>query len=167
MAYFFRDPERRSPDLPGALLAPADGRVLDVRDRVDDPFVGPAREVSIFLSPLDVHVNRAPLAGRVVSVAHRPGAFHPAYRPEAGGNEQTTVALQGVAGRVVVRQVAGTLARRIVCRVSPGDRVEAGQRFGLIRFGSRTDLLVPAATRLLVERGDRVRGGETIVGFLP
>jgi phosphatidylserine decarboxylase len=168
MAFFFRDPERTPPSLPGAILAPADGKVLEVRDGLDDPFVGPARMVSIFLSPLDVHVNRAPLGGLVVGVEYRPGEKVAAYRPDAGErNERTVVAIQGEAARVVVRQVAGALARRIVCRVRPGDKVALGERFGLIKFGSRTDVVMPAAADVRVRRGDRVRGGETVVGVLP
>lgn len=168
MAFFFRDPERAAPAIPGAILAPADGRVVDVRVGVDDPFVGPAQAVSIFLSPLDVHVNRSPLAGLVVGVEYRPGAKMAAYRPEASDrNERTTIAIQGEAARVVVRQIAGVLARRIVCRVRPGDKLASGERFGLIKFGSRTDLIVPASVQLSVKRGDRVLGGSTVVGVLP
>jgi phosphatidylserine decarboxylase len=168
MAVFFRDPERAAPAIPGAILAPADGRVVDVRAGVDDPFVGAAQAMSIFLSPLDVHINRSPLAGLVVDVEYRPGAKVAAYRPEASDrNERTTIAIQGEVGRVVVRQIAGVLARRIVCRVRPGDKLAAGERFGLIKFGSRTDLIVPAAVRLRVRLGDRVRGGETVVAVLP
>ena len=168
MAFFFRDPERAAPALPGAILAPADGRVVDVRVTGDDPFVGASQTVSIFLSPLDVHINRTPLAGLIVDVQYRPGAKMAAYRPEASEqNERTVIAIQGESGRVVVRQIAGVLARRIVCRVKPGDKLAAGERFGLIKFGSRTDLVVPAAVRLRVQKGDRVRGGETVVGVLP
>ena len=168
MAFFFRDPDRTAPATPGAILAPADGRVMDVRTAVDDPFVGAAQAVSIFLSPLDVHVNRSPLAGLVVGVEYRPGAKLAAYRPEASEqNERTTIAIQGEAVRVVVRQIAGVLARRIVCRVQPGDKLASGERFGLIKFGSRTDLIVPASVRLRVKAGDRVRGGETVMGVLP
>ncbi|MGH7264104.1 MAG: phosphatidylserine decarboxylase family protein [Candidatus Rokuibacteriota bacterium] len=168
MAYFFRDPERTPPAVPGAVLAPADGRVVDVRTDVHDPFVGPARQVSIFLSPLDVHVNRAAIEGRVVSVDYRPGAFLPAYRPEASArNEQTAVSLEGPSGRVVMRQIAGVLARRIVCRVRPGDALRVGERFGMIKFGSRMDVVMPAGARLSVSVGDRVRAGETILGVLP
>jgi phosphatidylserine decarboxylase len=168
MAFFFRDPERTAPAMPGAILAPADGRVVDVRLGVDDPFVGSAQALSIFLSPLDVHVNRSPLAGLVVGVEYRPGAKMAAFRPEASErNERTTIAIQGEAARVVVRQIAGVLARRIVCRVRPGDKLASGERFGLIKFGSRTDLIMPASVRLSVKRGDRVRGGSTVVGVLP
>jgi phosphatidylserine decarboxylase len=168
MAFFFRDPERTAPALPGAILAPADGQVVDVRATGADPFVGESQTVSIFLSPLDVHINRAPLAGLIVDVQYRPGAKMAAYRPEASErNERTAISIQGEAGRVVVRQIAGVLARRIVCRVRPGDKLGAGERFGLIKFGSRTDLVVPAAVRLRVRKGDRVRGGETVVGVMP
>lgn len=168
MAFFFRDPERTAPIGPGVILAPADGRVTDVRASVDDPFVGPAQAVSIFLSPLDVHVNRSPLAGLVVGVEYRPGEKMAAYRAEASErNERTTISIQGESARVVVRQIAGVLARRIVCRVRPGDKLGSGERFGLIKFGSRTDLIVPASARLSVKVGDRVRGGETVMGVLP
>jgi phosphatidylserine decarboxylase len=168
MAFFFRDPERTPPSLGGAILAPADGKVVDARAAVDDAFVGPAQAVSIFLSPLDVHVNRAPLAGLVVEVEHRPGAKTAAFRVAASErNERTSIAIQGEAGRVVVRQIAGVLARRIVCRVRPGDKLAAGQRFGMIRFGSRADVIMPAAVQLRVRVGDRVRAGESVLGVLP
>lgn len=167
MAFFFRDPERTPPTMAGAVVAPADGRVTDVRDGVTDPFVGPAHQVSIFLSPLDVHVNRAAIGGLVVSVDYRPGAFVPAYRPEASRlNEQTAIAIQGERGRVVMRQVAGVLARRVVCRVRAGDKLAAGERFGMIKFGSRMDVVMPATARLRVRPGDRTRAGETILGVL-
>ncbi|HYB42060.1 MAG TPA: phosphatidylserine decarboxylase family protein [Candidatus Methylomirabilis sp.] len=163
---FFRDPERTPPDLPGAVLAPADGKVLAVAD-VEDGWVGPALRVSIFLSPLDVHINRAPVAGLVRAVEHRAGQFRAAYRPEASEvNERCTLALEADGGRIAVRQIAGVLARRIVCRVRAGDKLARGERYGLIRFGSRTDLFVPRPTALRVRVGDRVRGGESIVAVL-
>jgi phosphatidylserine decarboxylase len=164
---FFRDPEREIPSVPGGLLAPADGKVVEIREVVDS-FVGEATRVSIFLSPLDVHVNRSPLAGLVTDVDYRPGRFLAAYRSEASEvNEQCTLALQGEAARVTVRQIAGVLARRIVCRARPGDKLAAGERFGMIRFGSRTELVIPRGTRLRVREGDRVRGGESVIGVLP
>jgi phosphatidylserine decarboxylase len=163
---FFRDPERRPPEVPGAVLAPADGKVMEIAD-VEDRWVGPAVRVSIFLSPLDVHVNRSPVAGLVRTVEYAPGRFKAAYKAEASEeNERCTVALDGDSARVAVRQIAGVLARRIVCRVRAGDKLEAGERFGLIRFGSRTDLMVPRPTEMRVKRGDRVKGGETIMGVL-
>jgi phosphatidylserine decarboxylase len=163
---FFRDPERTPPALPGGVLAPADGRVMAVTE-VMDAWVGPAVRVSIFLSPLDVHVNRAPVGGLVKNVEYAPGRFMAAYRPEASEeNERCTVSVEGEAARVAVKQIAGVVARRIVCRVRPGDSFRAGERYGLIRFGSRTDLGVPRGTDIRVRVGDRVRGGESVMGVL-
>jgi phosphatidylserine decarboxylase len=163
---FFRDPERTPPVGPGLVLAPADGRVMRI-DEVEDPWVGRAVRASIFLSPLDVHVNRSPVAGLVDSVRYEAGRFMAAYRDEASElNERCTIALQGDATRIGVKQIAGVLARRIVCRVRAGDKLVAGERFGLIRFGSRTDLVVPRSTEIRVKIGDSVRGGETVMGVL-
>ncbi len=163
---FFRDPERHRPDVPGAVLAPADGRVREIRE-VDDPFVGEAVRVSIFLSPLDVHVNRSPIDALVTEVEYRRGRFLAAYRAEASEeNERCRIALQGESARVTVTQIAGVVARRVVCRVRPGDKLRAGDRFGLIRFGSRTDLFVPKGTDLRCRSGDKVQGGATILGVL-
>ena len=163
---FFRDPERRPPDVSGAVVAPADGKVMEV-EAADDAWVGSAMRLSIFLSPLDVHVNRAPVAASVAGVEYKAGKFLAAYRPEASDvNERCTLTLAGSA-HVAVRQIAGVLARRIVCRVRTGDTLERGERYGLIRFGSRTDLFVPCASDIRVRVGDRVRGGETIMALLP
>lgn len=163
---FFRDPERVAPELPGAVLAPADGRVMVVTEVVD-PWVGPGTRMSIFLSPLDVHINRAPTGGLVKNVEYTAGRFLAAYRPEASEqNERCAVSLDGERARLTVTQISGVLARRIVCRVRPGDTLRAGERYGLIRFGSRTDLVVPTGTELRVRVGDRVRGGETVMGVL-
>ena len=160
---FFRDPERRPPDEATALLAPADGRVTEA---------GPANEgepgtqrVSIFLSILDVHVNRAPAAGEVRAVRYREGAFRAAFRKDAAErNERNELEMTTERGTIRIRQIAGVVARRIVCRVRAGDRLARGERFGLIRFGSRTDLLLPAGVSLAVRPGDRVRGGLTVIG---
>ena len=163
---FFRDPERTPSALPGAVLAPADGRVMAIAE-VTDPWVGPAVRVSIFLSALDVHVNRAPIGGLVKNVEYVAGRFLAAYRPEASEqNERCTVSLEGETARVAVRQIAGVLARRIVCRARPGETLGTGERFGLIRFGSRTDLVVPRGTQVRIAVGDRVRGGESVMGVL-
>jgi phosphatidylserine decarboxylase len=163
---FFRDPDRTAPDLPGAVLAPADGRVMVITEALD-PWVGPAVRVSIFLSPLDVHVNRAPVGGLVKNVEYVAGRFLAAYRPEASEqNERCAVSLDGDRARVTVTQISGVLARRIVCRVRPGDTLRAGQRYGLIRFGSRTDLVLPRGSELRVRVGERVRGGESVMGVL-
>ena len=163
---FFRDPERPIPPVAHGVLSPADGRVTSVEDAVD-PFVGPSRRVSIFLSPLDVHVNRAPIGGLVTDTVYTPGRFVAAYDPSAGEvNERCAVRIQGDEARVTVVQVAGVVARRIVCRVGAGDKLEAGQRFGMIRFGSRTDCYMPKSTDVRVKVGDRVVGGITVVGIL-
>jgi phosphatidylserine decarboxylase len=163
---FFRDPEREVPSVPGGVLSPADGRVLSV-DAVEDRFVGPAVRVAIFLSPLDVHVNRAPVAGLVVGTVYSRGRFLAAYRSEAeDANERCSLHLQGDAARVTVVQIAGVIARRIVCRVRPGDKLAAGERFGMIRFGSRTDCVMPRGTDVRVRVGDRVTGGITVLGLL-
>jgi len=163
---FFRDPEREVPSVPGGVLSPADGRVLSV-DAVEDRFVGPAVRVAIFLSPLDVHVNRAPVAGLVVGTVYSRGRFLAAYRSEAeDANERCSLHLQGDAARVTVVQIAGVVARRIVCRVRPGDKLTAGERFGMIRFGSRTDCVMPRGTDVRVRVGDRVTGGITALDVM-
>jgi len=164
---FFRDPERVIPAVAHGVLAPADGRVLAVEDCLD-PFVGSAVRVAIFLSPLDVHVNRAPIGGLVVGVAYTPGRFLAAYRPDAGeANERCAVHLQGEGARVTVTQIAGVVARRVVCRARVGDKLEAGERYGMIRFGSRTDCTMPRGTDVRVAAGDRVQAGVTVIGVLP
>ena len=168
MILFFRDPERVPTEIPEALVSPADGRVL---------FAGPAnrtlappgvwQQISIFLSPLDVHVNRIPISGRVTRVEHVTGAFLPAFRQDAASrNERTEIWLDHSGQTIVFRQVVGTLARRVVCRVTPGTTVHTGQRFGIMKFGSRMDLFLPNSATLVVRGGDRVRGGETIVARL-
>ncbi len=162
---FFRDPEREVPQIPHAVLAPADGRVTEVTDGLD-PWVGPSVRISIFLSPLDVHVNRAPIAGLVAAVEYTAGRFVAAYRSEAEDNERSVLRLEGEQARVTVVQIAGAVARRIVCRVRPGDKLEAGERFGMIRFGSRTDLYVPRGTEIRVRPDDHVTGGVTVMGML-
>ena len=162
---FFRDPERAIPIVANGVLAPADGRVLSVQDAVD-PFVGPAVRVAIFLSPLDVHVNRSPIAGVVADALYTPGRFVAAYDPSAEDNERCAVRLQGDHARVTVVQIAGVVARRIVCRVGPGDKLAAGERFGMIRFGSRTDCYMPRSAEVTVRVGERVRGGQTVIGVL-
>jgi phosphatidylserine decarboxylase len=164
-AGFFRDPDRVIPALVNGVLAPADGRVMSVEDAVD-PFVGPSVRVAIFLSPLDVHVNRAPIAGVVADTAYTPGRFVAAWDPAAEANERCAIRLQGEHTRVTVVQIAGIVARRIVCRVGSGDKLAAGERFGMIRFGSRTDCYMPRTTEITVRVGESVRGGQTVIGVL-
>ncbi len=161
-AWFFRDPERAIPEGPGLVVSPADGKVVAVVDGPDGP------SVAIFLNVFDVHVNRAPVGGTVESVTYRRGSFLAAFDERAGDlNEQNEVVLDGPSGRVRVRQIAGLIARRIVCRVKPGDRLRAGDRFGLIRFGSRTDLRLPRGAEILVRVGERVKGGASVIGRMP
>jgi phosphatidylserine decarboxylase len=164
-AGFFRDPDRAIPAVVNGVLAPADGRVMSVEDAVD-PFVGPSVRVAIFLSPLDVHVNRAPIASVVADTAYTPGRFVAAWDPAAEANERCAVRLQGEHARVTVVQIAGVVARRIVCRVGSGDKLAAGERFGMIRFGSRTDCYMPRTTEITVRVGESVRGGQTVIGVL-
>ncbi|HSX77320.1 MAG TPA: phosphatidylserine decarboxylase family protein [Candidatus Saccharimonadia bacterium] len=162
VALFFRDPERIIPQTPETIVSPADGRVMEIV-----PENTQTRRISIFLSLWDVHINRAPYGGVVRSVVYTPGEFLAAYRQEASlVNEANTVTIAEHGREFIVKQIAGVLARRIVCRVRPGDTLEKGQRYGLIRFGSRTDLLLPATAEIAVQVGDVVRGGETILAFL-
>ena len=163
--FFFRDPDRRPPRDPQVVVSPADARVMAV-----GPFPGkgaPPGEwqwISMFLSPLDVHVNRTPAAGTVTRVEYHPGRFLPAYKPEAGElNEWTEVWFDTPGGPVVVRQIVGILARRIVCRLSVGEQVAAGQRFGVMKFGSRIDMFVPLSATIATKVGDKVVGGETVI----
>lgn len=163
MAYFFRDPRRQIPNEPGIIIAPADGRVTFVRHAEAE--VGSDSLVSIFLSPLDVHVNRAPVAGKISSVEYKKGKFLMATDERARDvNEQNTLTIEGGDIRVKCSQIAGILARRIVCWKREGDRVELGERFGMIKFGSRTDVLLPSGVEVVVKKGMRVRGGVTIIG---
>lgn len=156
--YFFRDPDRVIPEGPVA-VAPADGKIVAL---AAEP--GGATRLSIFLSVFDVHVNRAPIGGTITSVDYRPGRFHVASRDVASiENEQNTVTLEGDGSRVIFKQIAGIVARRIVFYKKPGDRVEKGERVGLIQFGSRLDLLLGPEWEILVRQGERVRAGSSIV----
>ena len=167
--YFFRDPERRPPPDDHLVVAPADGRVLEVREEREEQFLHqPATRVSIFMSPLDVHVNRSPVAGTIELVRHTAGRFRAAFADKASlDNERNAVLLTTPGGRFLVVQIAGALARRIICHRQPGERLARGERFGMIMFGSRVDLFLPPAARPMVARGDRVRAGHTVVAELP
>jgi phosphatidylserine decarboxylase len=170
VAYFFRDPEREIPAGERIILAPADGKVVAIKPFPDwkGPFGEPLVRISIFLSVFDVHVNRAPIAALVQDVSHSPGRFRAAWEEEASrANEQTVVRFATADGDVWVKLIAGLIARRIVCRVKPGQKVEAGERIGLIRFGSRVDCILPEAAVLRVRRGQTVKGGSTILGVIP
>ena len=166
--FFFRDPERTITKETDAVVSPADGRVM-----VAGPPAGQGcppgswQQISIFLSPMDVHVNRMPVGGRVAKVEYHPGRFLPAYRTEAGDlNEYTEVTIDHHGQPIVVRQIVGVLARRIVCRIKEGDVVHAGDRFGVMKFGSRMDIFVPASAEIAVKVNDKVVGGVTVIARL-
>jgi len=164
MAYFFRDPKRLTPTDPNLVVSPADGRVTRVKQIEDDPGSS-ATLVSIFLSPLDVHINRAPIAGQITNVSYTKGKFLVAMDERASlVNEQNALTIEGEKVTVVCKQIAGILARRIICWKRAGERVALGERFGLIKFSSRTDILMPANVDVLVKEGARVQGGTTIIG---
>lgn len=164
MTFFFRDPDREVPTDPDLIVAPADGRVTRVKP-VDNASEQSSTLISIFLSPLDVHINRAPIAGKITNVAYVNGKFLMATDERASlVNEQNALTIEGDEITVICKQIAGILARRIVCWKHVGENVELGERFGLIKFSSRTDLLLPANVQVLVTEGNRVRGGTTIIG---
>ncbi len=169
-AFFFRDPDRHTIDPIGenAVLAPADGRVLVAGPAsADQAPPGNWQQISIFLSPLDVHVNRVPVSGRVTRVSFTRGRFLPAYRPDAARhNERSEIWLDHHGQVVVARQVVGILARRVVCRLESGAEVRAGDRMGIMKFGSRMDVFLPPAATISVRVGQSVRGGETIIAVL-
>jgi phosphatidylserine decarboxylase len=168
IVYFFRDPERLVPSDPAAVVSPADGRVVLIQDVHESRFLqGPARQISIFLSVFNVHVNRTPIQGTVRQCDYVPGSFLAAFNHRASlKNEQTVVGIEGGHGRVLFKQIAGLLARRIVCNLHEGDVVTSGQRFGIIKFGSRVDVFLPPDADIRVFVGTRVRGGETILARL-
>ena len=163
MAYFFRDPKRVPPSDPDVVVSPADGRVTRIESSGQGselPIV-----ISIFLSPLDVHINRSPIPGKIVDVLYSPGKFLMATNEKASlVNEQNALTIQGEKITVVCKQIAGILARRIVCWKAPGDSLGLGERFGMIKFSSRTDVLLPANVKVMVKEGERVRGGITVIG---
>lgn len=162
VAFFFRDPERLPPADPEVVVSPADGRVMEV---TDESMGGrPGRRISIFLSIWDVHVNRAPMAGRFREVEYRPGRFYNAMRSRASAdNEQNIIHLQTERGEVVFKQIAGAIARRVVCWKAPGDSVKLGERIGLIRFGSRMDVWLPIEAEIVAHPGQHVAGGVSVL----
>jgi phosphatidylserine decarboxylase len=165
VALFFRDPPRDVPRGEGLIVAPADGTVMQVVRHDGTELDVAATRISIFLSVLDVHVNRAPFQGVVEKIDYRPGTFRLAWREDASAqNEQNVIHLAAPQGRMVVKQIAGFLARRIVCRVARGQSIDAGERIGIIRFGSRVDLIVPSDVQVSVRPGERVWGGRSVLG---
>lgn len=162
VAFFFRDPERLPPAEPGVVVSPADGRIMEITDEVVGGCLG--RRISIFLSIWDVHVNRSPMAGRLREVEYRTGRFYNAMRSRASiENEQNIIHLQTERGEMVFKQIAGAIARRVVCWKAPGDGVKLGERIGLIRFGSRMDVWLPQGAEVVARVGQHVSGGVSVL----
>lgn len=162
--YFFRDPERIIPGNPAVFLAPADGKIVDICE-VDDPFVGAGRKVAIFMSPLDVHINRAPYDGIVRHIEPKSGKFLSAFKPEASfENEQCRLTFENNGFKFVVIQISGVFARRIITRAEVGQSLTKGERFGMIMFGSRVEIIVPQNVKITAKLGEKVKGGETVLG---
>ena len=164
--YFFRDPERSVPTGDGIIVSPGDGRIVEISEVEENSFLqAKARKISIFLSPFNVHVNRIPITGEIKYFDYVRGKFVQAFRPEASVvNERTVIGIQNGNSKVLFKQIAGILARRIVCNVREGNLVKMGDRFGIIKFGSRIDVLVPLEVEIWVEINDKVKGGESILG---
>ena len=159
--YFFRDPERTAPEGEDLFVSPADGRVLQII-RVPEGI-----RVDVFMSVFNVHVNRIPCLGRVERITYYPGRFFSAFRDKASDeNERLVIEIARGEKRVIVKQIAGLIARRIVCHLKEGDVVHTGERFGMIKFGSRVDLTLPAGTEIKVRMGDRVKAGQTVMGVM-
>ncbi len=166
IAYFFRDPKRTPPEDPQLLVSPADGKVIEVQEVTDPTFYeGPARKIAIFMSPMDVHVNRAPAGGIVEKVEYKAGKYMMAWEEKASqNNERNAVFLQTDKGvKITFVQIAGFLARRIICDVKRGSLLKRGQRFGIIRFGSRVDVYLPLDLEIEVKIGDRLKAGESVI----
>ena len=164
--YFFRDPDRIIPNGTDLVLSPADGKVIEIKEEIENEFLKTAAtRVSIFLSVLDVHVNRIPMAGTVEHFRYQRGSFVKAYKREASDvNEQTVIGIEDQDRKILFKQIAGILARRIVCDVRQGNRVRAGERFGIIKFGSRVDIFLPKNIEVRAKLNQKMKGGESIVG---
>lgn len=166
MAFFFRDPERKIPEGEGLFVSPADGKVILIKDIYEKDYLkSDTKEISIFMSPLNVHVNRAPCDGNVSIIKYSPGRFKAAYKDEASiKNENIVMVLDGKEGRVLVRQVAGFLARRAVCKAKVGDVLRRGERYGIIKFGSRLDVYLPKDVKVAVNLGEKVKAEKQLLG---
>ena len=166
VVWFYRDPDRTAPDGDGLFISPADGRVVEISE-AEHPFTGPSVKVGIFMNVLSVHVNRAPCMGRVDYLEYVPGRKIAAFAPKASEvNERNLVGLSTPYGPVLMVQIAGLLARRIVCRLRRGEVLEAGQRYGMIRLGSRVDIYLPKDVRLSIKHGDKVWAGISSLGVM-
>lgn len=168
MVYFFRDPDRIPPEGKGLFVSPADGKIIVVKEIFEKEYINKnTKQISIFMSPLNVHVNRSPCDGKVKAVKHTPGKFQAAYTEEASlTNENIAMVLETEHGSILVRQIAGFIARRAVCRAKPGDSLRRGERYGIIKFSSRVDIYLPKETDIKVKLGDKVKAGETIIGIV-
>jgi len=168
MAFFFRDPARNIPEGEGLFMSPADGKVILIKNIFEKDYLkSDTKEISIFMSPLNVHVNRAPCDGKVIDVKYSPGKFMAAYKDDASiRNENIVMIIDGKEGRVLVRQVAGFLARRAVCKAKVGDALRRGERYGIIKFGSRLDVYLPKDAEVNVKLGDKVKAGETVIAVM-
>ncbi len=165
--YFFRDPERIPPQDPNLLVSPADGKVIMIRQGEDTLCTQNHTEISIFMSPFDVHVNRAPFDGKVKEVVYTPGKFFSAFKEKAyKENENIKITLTTAHGDIILRQVAGVIARRAVCWVKEGDSLKKGERFGMIKFSSRVDICLPSSFRVMIREGDKIKAGKTVIASL-
>ena len=171
--WFFRDPERNVPaealSNPKTIISPADGHVVDIIEIEETKFLhNKAKQISIFLSPLDVHVNRIPMSGTVKYFKYTPGKYIIANHPKSSElNEQTQIGMESEYGRIFFKQIVGVVARRLVWDIKEGDNLTVGKRFGMMKFGSRMDIVISPESKILVKKGDRVRAGETIIAYLP
>ncbi len=165
-AFFFRDPSRKTRKIPDGwenIVSPADGVVVNI-DKVEDDNIPNGKRIAIFMSPLNVHINRSPFAGKVIDIKHLPGRFKKAFLPEASiENERVELLLETERGLVLVKQIAGIIARRIVCRAKVGDMLTIGQKFGLIHFGSRVEVVFPSDADVLVSLRQKIVAGETVI----
>jgi len=167
MVLFFRDPDRTIPEDKGVFVSPADGKIILIKDVYEKDYLkAESKEISIFMSIFNVHVNRAPCEGNVSLIKHSPGKFLVAHKDAASiENENTVMVLEGKDGKILIRQVAGLIARRIVCKVKAGDMLRRGERYGMIKFGSRLDIYLPKDVEIKVRLGDKVKAGETVIGI--
>ncbi|OQX58031.1 phosphatidylserine decarboxylase [candidate division KSB1 bacterium 4484_219] len=163
--YFFRDPERIIPPDENAIVSAADGKVVEIKEIVENQYLqSNAKQVSVFMSIFNVHVNRIPMSGQVGFFEYRPGKFVKAYKQAASKeNEQTVIGIENPHCKILIKQIAGILARRIVCHLREGFHVQRGERFGMIKFGSRVDMILPSSAKITVQLNQKVKGGETII----
>lgn len=165
LVFFFRDPKRKIPQGDDLILSPADGKVFSIEPFYYHPFFDSGgKRLSIFLRITDVHINRAPVSGTVKCLRYIPGRFYPAFKSESSeGNEQNEIWLENDRGKIVLKQVAGFLARRVVCNLKKGEKIEMGEKFGMIKFGSKVELLLPKEVEILVSLKEKVKAGETLI----